>query len=252
MSIEIAPEGEMTPEPTCPRCGQALSPEDTIDWDGRRVVHLDCGRPRRLSFEERALLYEYCWDHAVGECVSCARSFRPDEFLSGLLGNTDLCPQCRKDLTDGVRAHLYSCAMLPEEVRRRARETRAVTQKLVKQSSQLQDCADVLMREAEVGVAALRAAMKQSASEALRLVIRSKLRDGSLPYDDIPATIPGRPGDHSVCGACDHVVTSRSLMMIVTRRASPVSIPHGVTPIPFHADCFELWNEERRTLKPSS
>jgi hypothetical protein len=215
------------------------------------VVHLDCRRPRRLSFEERALLYEYCWDHAVGECVSCARSFRPHEFLSGLLGNTDLCPHCRKDLTASVRAHLYSCSMLPEEVRRRARETRTAAQKLVRRSGQLQDrVADVLMHETEVALAALRAAMKESAAEALRLVIRSKLRDGRLPYDDIPATIPGRPGDNSVCIACDHVVTSRTLMMIVTRQASPGSPPN--VPIPFHADCFELWNEERRTLKPSS
>ena len=84
--------------------------------------------------------------------------------------------------------------MLPEEVRRRAQETRAVAPKLVKESGQLQDRADVLMREAEVAVAALRAAMKPSAVDALRHVIRSKLRDGNLPYDDIPATIPGRPG----------------------------------------------------------
>ena len=242
----------MEPEPTCPRCRQALSPEDTIDRDGGNVVHLDCRRPRRLSFEERALLYQYCWDHAVGECVTCARSFRPDEFLSGLLGDTDLCPQCRKDLTDSVRAHLYRCPMLPEEMRRRAQETRAVALKLVKESGQLQDRADVLMREAEVAMAALRAVMKQSASEALRLIIRSGLRDGSLPYDDIPATIVGRPGDDSVCGACDHVITSRELMMVVTRQASPLSAPHQVTPLPLHADCFVLWNEERRTFKPSS
>jgi hypothetical protein len=242
----------MTPEQTCTRCWQVLSSEDTIDWDGRRVVHLDCRRPRQLSLEERALLYQYCWDHAVGECVSCTRSFRPDELHFGLLSDTDLCPQCRRDLTDGVRAHLYRCAMLPEEVRRRAQETRAVAQKLVKESGQLQDRADVLMREAEVAVAALRAALKPSAVEALRHVIRSKLRDGNLPYDDIPATIPGRPGDNSVCGACDHVVTSRTLMMVVTRQASPLSAPHEVAQIPFHADCFELWNEERRTLKHSS
>jgi hypothetical protein len=242
----------MEPEPTCPRCWQALSPDDTIDRDGDRVIHLDCRRPRRLSLEERAILYQYCWNHSVGECVSCARSFRPDELHFGLLSDMDLCPQCRKDLTDGVRAHLYRCAMLPEEVRRRAQETRAVAQKLVKESGQLQDRADVLMREAEVAVAALRDAMKQSTTEALRDVIRSKLRDGILPYDDIPATIPGRPGDDSVCGACDHVVTRRSLMMVVTRQASPRSAPHEVTPIPFHADCFELWNEERRTSKPNS
>jgi hypothetical protein len=166
----------MTPEPPCPRCWQVLSPEDTIDRDGGRVVHLDCRRPRRLSLEERALLYQYCWDHAVGECVSCARTFRPDELQFGLLSEMDLCPRCRQDLTDGVRAHLYRCAMLPEEVRRRAQETRAAAQKLVKQSGQLRDTADVLMREAEVAVAALRAAMRQSASEALRHAISSTYR----------------------------------------------------------------------------
>ena len=203
---------------TCPRCSQVLAPEDTIDRDAHGVVHLDCRRPRRLSFEERALLYQYCWDHTVGECVSCNRGFRPDELLAGLVGDTDLCPQCRKDLTDSVRAHVYRCAMLPAEVRRRAQETRAAAQKLVKESGQLRDEADVLMREAEVAVAALRAAMKQSASEALRRVIRFKLPDGRLPYDDIPPTIPGGPGDDSVCGACDQVVSSHSLMMVVTRR----------------------------------
>ena len=245
------PEGEMTPEPTCSRCWQVLSPEDTIDRDGGRVVHLDCRRPRRLSFAERALLYQYCWGHAVGECVSCGQSFRQDELLSGLFGDTDLCPRCRKDLTDSTRVHLYSCAMLPAEVRRRAQEIRAASQKLAKQSGQLHGQADVLMREAEVALAALRDAMKQSASEALRHVIRSRLRDGSLPHDDIPATIPGHPGDDSACGACDHVVTSRDLMMVVTRQASPLSAPE-VMPISFHADCFVLWNEERRTFKPGS
>jgi hypothetical protein len=229
-----------------------LSPDDTIERDGGRVVHLDCRRPRRLSFAERSLLYQYCWNHAAGECVSCGQRFRQDELLSGLFGDTDLCPRCRNDLTDSIRVHLYSCAMLPAEVRRRAQEIRVASQKLAKQSGQLHGQADVLMREAEVALAALRNAMKQSASEALLHVVRAKLRDGSLPYDDIPATIPGRPGDNSVCGACDHVVTSRSLMMIVTRQASSGSAPHEVTPILLHADCFELWNEERRTLKPGS
>ena len=39
--------------------------------------------------------------------------------------------------------------MLPATVRRRAQETREATQRLVKQSNQLCDRADVLMREAE-------------------------------------------------------------------------------------------------------
>ena len=110
------------------------------------------------------------------------------------------------------------------------------------------------MSEAAVALAALRDTMKQSAFETLRRIIRVKLHDGSLPHDGIPPTIPGRPGDDSVCGACDHFITSRDLMMVVTRQASPGSAPHEVTPIPIplHADCFELWDDERRTLKPGS
>jgi hypothetical protein len=142
--------------------------------------------------------------------------------------------------------------MLPAEVRRRAQEAREAARTLVKESGQIGDRADVLMREAEVAVAALRDAMKQSALESLRRIIRLKLRDGSLPHDGIPPTIAGRPGDDSVCGVCDHIVTSRDLMMVIPRQASPLSAPHEVTPIPFHADCFELWNEERRTFKSSS
>lgn len=242
----------MESELTCPRCWQVLSPEDTIDRDGGRVVHLDCRRPRRLSLEERVHLYQYCWEHAVADCVSCARSFRTNELLLGPSGDTDRCPKCRRDLTDSVRAHLYRCAILRAEGLRQAQETRVASQKLVTQNGQLQDTADVLMREAEVALAAHRAAMKESASEALRRVIRPKRRDGSLRYDDVPATIPGRPGDDSVCGVCDHVITSRDLMMVMTRPASPLSALHEATSIPFHADCFVLWNEERRSFKPSS
>jgi hypothetical protein len=239
----------MEPELACPRCLQMLSPEDTVECDGDRVVHLDCRLPRGLSREERALLVHYCWDHPVGECVPCARRFRQKELLWGpLAGGTDRCPRCREDLTGSVRAHLYSCAMLPSAVRGRAQEIRAATQQLVKHAGQLRDRADVLMREAEVAVALLRDAMKQSAVEGLRRIIRGKLRDGSLPHAGIPATIPGRPGDDSICGACDHIVRNRELMMLVSGQESPP----GVEPIPLHADCFQLWNEERRAFKPSS
>ncbi|PYN48383.1 MAG: hypothetical protein DME00_12160 [Candidatus Rokuibacteriota bacterium] len=109
------------------------------------------------------------------------------------------------------------------------------------------------LREAEVAVALLRDAMKQSASEALRRMIHGKLRDGSLPNDGIQATIPGRPGDGSICGACDHIVASYDLMMMLApREESSHSSPREVTPIPLHADCFEFWNRERPTFTPSS
>jgi hypothetical protein len=241
----------MAAGPTCLQCSQVVSSEDTVERDGDRVVHLDCRRPRRLSLEERALLYRYCWDHAVGECESCARTFRQDELLAGLSADgTDLCPQCRKDLTDSVRAHLYGCAMLPAEVRRRAQDTRASTQALLKQSGELHDRADVLLREAEVARAASRAA-SQSTTEMLRRLIQYKLRDGSLPHAGIPPTIPGRPGDGSTCGACEKVVTSRELMMVVTLEAHAPSAPREMKSVPLHPDCFQIWNEERRSFKPS-
>jgi hypothetical protein len=187
----------MEPELTCPRCLRVLSLEDTVECDGDRVVHLDCRLPRRLNREESALLFHYCSDHAVAECVPCARRFRQNELLWGpLAGSTDRCPRCREDLTESVRAHLYSCKVLPAEIIRRAQEIRAASQQLVKHAGQLSDRADVLMREVEVAVALLRNAMKQSAVEGLRRIIRSKLLD----------TIPGRPGDDSICGACDHIV----------------------------------------------
>jgi len=58
------------------------------------------------------------------------------ELLSGLFGDgTDRCPKCRKELTDSVRAHLYSCAMLPAEERRQAQEILTASRKLVKQGA---------------------------------------------------------------------------------------------------------------------
>ena len=235
----------MTPEPACPRCSRVFSSEDTIERDRDRVVHVDCLLPRRLSLEERVLLFEYCWDHSVVECVSCSRVFRQEELFASLFGDgMDRCPKCRKDLTDGIRTHLYSCAMLPAAVRRRAQETRAAAQRLVKQSNQLYDRADVLLREAEV----LRDALKRSAPEAVRRLIQVKLRDGSLPYEKVSAILPGRRGDGSRCRACDRVITNRSLMIVVAERAAQLSIEE--TPFQLHGGCFDLWNEERQRFKP--
>jgi hypothetical protein len=54
--------------------------------------------------------------------------------------------------------------MLPEEVDLRAREARDATSKLIRQDYQAAGGADVLMREAEAAIAALRDAMRQLAS----------------------------------------------------------------------------------------
>ena len=107
----------------CARCSRTIGPGDTIMFGAGGLCHVDCRRPRVLSTEERALLFLHCGDHTV-ECAPCASSFRLSELGSDLRGRTNLCPQCRQDLTDGVRAHLYKCDMVSEEVRRRAQAVR--------------------------------------------------------------------------------------------------------------------------------
>lgn len=148
-------------QPKCPRCLQMVSGEDTVVFDGGQLMHLDCRRPRNLSREERALLFKYCFDHAVVECTRCVQDFRQSELATDLVGSrTHLCPRCRVDLTEQLRKHLYNCLMLPREVRRKGRAARAAVRRLVKES-QLSDQADMLMREAEAAIAALRETMRQ-------------------------------------------------------------------------------------------
>ena len=78
-----------------------------------------------------------------------------------------MCPRCRRDLTEIVRAHLFRCPTLPGEVRLRAQQLRDAAQRLVKESQQLRDNADVLIREAEAMLfetqRALRTAMSRGA-----------------------------------------------------------------------------------------
>jgi len=58
--------------------------------------------------------------------------------------------------------HLYGCVTLPTEVLRSARATREAVQRLVKQSHQPGDAADVLMRDATAARDALRKVMQKS------------------------------------------------------------------------------------------
>jgi hypothetical protein len=153
------------PEPKCPRCSRFISSSDTIAFDGNRIVHLDCERPHELNYEERVLLYQFCWEHAVADCGSCRLQFRQHELAADLFGHRNhLCPKCRADLTTSLRSHLYSCALVPKDVRARAADARDAARRLVKESDQLSDRADVLMREAEAAVNALRATMRNRRS----------------------------------------------------------------------------------------
>src|SRR5438445_13296258 len=91
---------------TCPQCSRTISPEDTIVFG--ILGHLDCRRPRVLSAEERTLLFIYCRDHPVAECVRCAGKFHLREVASidqfGIRSHG--CPWCHTDLTDSIGAPL--------------------------------------------------------------------------------------------------------------------------------------------------
>jgi hypothetical protein len=106
----------------------------------------------------------YCRDHQVAECVHCAGRFhlRDVTSLDSLGIRSHGCPWCHTDLTDSIRAHLYGCAMLPVTVRRRAQAAREAVRSLVNQSRQLSAAADVLLREAEAALHALRDTMRRA------------------------------------------------------------------------------------------
>ena len=151
-------------EAKCARCLRVMTPDDSVTFEGKKIVHLDCLRPRELTPEERALLYVYCWGHVAAKCVGCGQSFQLRELAADPSSDhVFVCPRCRADMTDGLRGHLYGCGILPEEVRRRAQEVRDAACKLVKQGVELSDRADVLIREAEAANAALRETMRRIA-----------------------------------------------------------------------------------------
>jgi hypothetical protein len=58
-----------------------------------------------------------------------------------------------------MRSHLYACVLVPTEVRLRAKDAREAARKLIKESQQLASRGDVVMREAEAVIAALRDAI---------------------------------------------------------------------------------------------
>jgi len=118
---------------------------------------------RPLTPDERALLFYYCLNHTVTRCLICARSYFLSELVADLLsGRSHLCPQCRRDLTENVRTHVYACGIMPDEVRQKAQALREMAQHLVKESRQLRDKADVLIREAEAAVEETRRGLWQA------------------------------------------------------------------------------------------
>ena len=106
----------------CAKCSQPIALTDIIESKNGHLSHVDCKRPHVLTPEERALVLVYCSGHVVARCPACDISFRYTELAAEILGGsrTNMCPRCRRELTEAVRAHLFRCAMLPSEIRLRA------------------------------------------------------------------------------------------------------------------------------------
>jgi hypothetical protein len=150
----------------CSKCGHAIALSDIIESSNGGLSHIECARPRTLTADERHLLFVYCWDHIVAKCLSCDLTYRMTELAADPLGScTNMCPQCRKDLTENVRAHLYRCPMLPTELLLKAQAVREAAQHLVNRSQHSVDNEDALIREAETELFEsqqdLRAAMRK-------------------------------------------------------------------------------------------
>jgi hypothetical protein len=162
----------MSRRASCARCTHFVSADQAVTLDDNRLVHHDCQRPRDLTQEERALLFQYCFNHTVAECCRCAEDFRQMELASDLLGNRrHLCPRCRADLTEQVREHLYGCTRLPGDIRCKAREARAAMRRLIMEptngpTSEATELAKAerMLREARSALSELRELMERHAS----------------------------------------------------------------------------------------
>jgi len=159
-------EGDVHVQVNCSKCSEPIALSDVIELADGRLSHVDCTRRGALTAEERALVFLYCADHVVAHCGPCNKTYRFTELASDLLGTggTNLCPHCRRDLTESVRTHLFRCTMLPAEVRLRAQQVREAAQHLVKESQQLRDRSDVLIREAEAALFQTRRDLREAMS----------------------------------------------------------------------------------------
>ena len=81
--------------------------------------------------------------------------------------------------------------------------------------------------------------------QGLQLIIRQKLRDGTLPYNSIPR-VWGGPGNGEMCDACDGIITKDEWVI------EGVSLAGGRKPLQLHTECFHLWEQERHTVVAES
>jgi hypothetical protein len=151
----------------CAKCSQPIALTDIIESNNGHLSHVDCKRPHVLTPEERALVFVYCSGHVVARCPACDISFRYTELAADILGGsrTNMCPRCRRELTEAVRAHLFRCAMLPSEIRLRAQAVREAAQSLLRRSEQSRDNSDVLIVEAEAALFEMQRALREAMSK---------------------------------------------------------------------------------------
>jgi hypothetical protein len=151
----------------CSKCSQPIALTDIIESNNGRLSHVDCKRPHVLTPEERALVFVYCSGHVVSRCPACDVSYRYTELAADILGGsrTNMCPRCRRELTEAVRAHLFRCAMLPSEIRLRAQAVREAAQSLLRRSEQFRDNSDALIVEAEAALFEMQRALREAMSK---------------------------------------------------------------------------------------
>jgi DNA-directed RNA polymerase specialized sigma24 family protein len=86
----------------------------------------------------------------------------------------------------------------------------------------------------------LLASVPPTPAQALRALIRDKLRDGRLPY-----SIPrfwGGPGEGQTCDACEGFIADQMLVQGIAW------VGWDRRPLQMHLDCFALWDQERQPL----
>jgi hypothetical protein len=151
----------------CAKCSQPIALTDIIESKNGHLSHVDCKRPHVLTPEERALVFVYCSGHVVARCPACDISFRYTELAADILGGsrTNMCPRCRRELTEAVRAHLFRCAMLPSEIRLRVEAVREAAQRLVKEVQQPRDASNGLVRQAEAVLFEKQRALREAMSK---------------------------------------------------------------------------------------
>jgi hypothetical protein len=79
--------------------------------------------------------------------------------------------------------------------------------------------------------------------QALRALIRTKLQDGRLPRFSEPR-VWGGSGRGETCAACETAIMGDELAV----EGVPVATDGSIS-IFLHVRCFNVWNEEARTLE---